>query len=239
MVEKLIGNEWKVKVTDIKEITHNVREFTLERPEGYEFKEGQATEVSIDVPEKPELRDKKRPFTFTCNNSDDFLQFTIKMYDDHDNGMTKNLRELNVGDSLLIRDVWGAIEYKGPGVFIAGGSGVTPFIAILRKLRKSGELGGNMLIFSNKTSDDIILEDEFKEMEKEGLKLVLTLTKEDEEKAKEKGCKVGRINKDFLESEISDWKQKFYVCGPVGFVGELQDALKKLGAEAEEIVFEK
>jgi predicted ferric reductase len=27
--------------------------------------------------------------------------------------------------------MFGAIEYKGEGVFIAGGAGVTPFIAIL------------------------------------------------------------------------------------------------------------
>jgi predicted ferric reductase len=30
----------------------------------------------------------------------------------------------------LTIDVWGAIEYKGEGVFIAGGAGI-PFIAIL------------------------------------------------------------------------------------------------------------
>jgi predicted ferric reductase len=44
----------------------------------------------------------------------------------------KRIRKLKHGDELIIRDVWGAIEYKGEGVFIAGGAGVTPFIAILR-----------------------------------------------------------------------------------------------------------
>jgi predicted ferric reductase len=43
--------------------------------------------------------------------------------------------KLKHGDELIIRDVWGAIEYKGEGVFIAGGAGVTPFIAILRQLQ--------------------------------------------------------------------------------------------------------
>jgi predicted ferric reductase len=41
---------------------------------------------------------------------------------------------------LIIRDVWGAIEYKGEGVFIAGGAGVTPFIAILRQLQADDKL---------------------------------------------------------------------------------------------------
>jgi predicted ferric reductase len=44
------------------------------------------------------------------------------------------IRKLKHGDELIIRDVWGAIEYKGE-VFIAGGAGVTPFIAILRQLQ--------------------------------------------------------------------------------------------------------
>jgi predicted ferric reductase len=45
----------------------------------------------------------------------------------------QELGKLKHGDELIIR-VWGAIEYKGEGVFIAGGAGVTPFIAILRQL---------------------------------------------------------------------------------------------------------
>jgi predicted ferric reductase len=42
--------------------------------------------------------------------------------------------------------IWGAIEYKGEGVFIAGGAGVTLFIAILRQLQAE-----------NKTQQQIIL----------------------------------------------------------------------------------
>jgi predicted ferric reductase len=52
------------------------------------------------------------------------LEFTNKIYDSH-NGVTK-IRKLKHGD-VIIR-VWGAIEYKGEGLFIAGGAGVTPFL---------------------------------------------------------------------------------------------------------------
>jgi hypothetical protein len=49
-----------------------------------------------------------------------------------------------------IRDVWGAIEYKGEGVFIAG-AGVTPF-KILRQLQVDDDkIANNKLIFTNKT----------------------------------------------------------------------------------------
>ena len=149
-----------VKIISIEPVTHNVKRFTLQKPEGYSFNPGQATEVSINT---PELRDEKRPFTFTCLPDDDHLEFTIKIYRDH-NGVTNALGNLKHDDELIVRDVWGAIEYKGPGTFIAGGAGVTPFIAIFRKLAKDGEVGDNKLIFSNRTSKDIILKDEFEKI---------------------------------------------------------------------------
>lgn len=146
-----------VKIISIEPVTHNVKRFKLEKPMGYSFNPGQATEVSINT---PELKEERRPFTFTCLPEDDHLEFTIKIYTDHD-GVTNALGNLKAGGELIVRDVWGAIEYKGPGVFLAGGAGVTPFIAILRYLYKEGIVSGNKLIFSNRTSKDIILKDEF------------------------------------------------------------------------------
>ncbi|WDR00201.1 hypothetical protein PSC71_05305 [Devosia sp. J2-20] len=37
-------------------------------------------------------------------------------------------------------DAWGTIQYQEPGTFIAGGAGVTPFIAILRDLQAKDTL---------------------------------------------------------------------------------------------------
>src|SRR6266516_5523661 len=109
-----------VKIISIEPVTHNVKRFTVEKPPGYSFKPGQATEVSINT---PSLKEEKRPFTFTCLPESENLEFTIKIYDDHD-GVTKALGKLKEGDELIIRDVCGAIIYNGPGIFIAGGAGV-------------------------------------------------------------------------------------------------------------------
>ncbi len=159
-----------VKILAIEPVTHNVKRFTVERPARYTFNPGQATEVSINT---AELKEEKRPFTFTCLPEDDHLEFTIKIYTDH-NGVTNALGNLKAGGEIIVRDVWGAIEYKGPGIFIAGGAGVTPFIAIFRYLYKEGKVNGNKLIFSNKTSKDIILRDEFSKMLGENFINILT-----------------------------------------------------------------
>ena len=81
-------------ILDITPVTHDVNRYRLEKPEGYRFHPGQATDVSIN---KTKWREEKRPFTFTCLNDDPFLEFTIKSYRDHD-GVTKELGNLHPGD---------------------------------------------------------------------------------------------------------------------------------------------
>jgi len=217
-----------VKILSIVPVTHNVNRYRLEKPANYQFVSGQATEVSIN---KEEWKNERRPFTFTCLNDDEYLEFTIKSYTDHD-GVTNELSKLKEGDELIIREVWGAIAYKGEGYFIAGGAGVTPFISILRQLKKDNQLNGNKLFFSNKTSDDIILKDEFDEMLKDNVHYTIT---------REKNTTYDNryIDKNFLKSEITDFTKQFYVCGPDKMVSDITAILKELNADPESVIFEK
>lgn len=224
----------KVKILSTESVTHDVKRFVVEKPKGYKFIPGQATLVSIS---KPKWEKEKRPFTFTSLNDDKNLEFIIKIYPLNKNpdhgGMTEQLRKIEVGDELIIGKPRGAIKYKGPGVFVAGGAGITPFIAIFRQLKKGGKMKGNKLIFSNKTKKDVILEKEFKEIFNPG-DLILTLTKE-----KLNDYEHGRVDGDFLKKHVGDFSQNFYVCGPKQMVSDIDAVLKNLGAKLDSIVFEK
>jgi ferredoxin-NADP reductase len=217
-----------VRIISINQVTHDVKSFRIEKPEGYTFIPGQATEVSIN---KPGWMEERRPFTFTSLNEEPLLEFTIKRYADH-NGLTNELHQLNEGDELIIRDVWGAIEYKGPGYFIAGGAGITPFIAILRQLHRTNQLAGNMLFFSNKTTSDIIYEKELTKML--GKNAIYIITNE-----KKEGFENAYINQEFLKARIPDFSKHFYVCGPDKMIADINASLEKLGASADSVVFEK
>ena len=217
-----------VKILDTVPVTHNVRHYRLERPKGYNFSPGQATEVSID---RDGWQDKKRPFTFTCLPDADNLEFTIKSYFDH-SGVTNELWSLGAGDKLILRDVWGTIQYRGPGTFIAGGAGVTPFVAILRHLNATGKIAGNRLIVSNQTEKDIILRDEFEAME--GLETLWTVTNDQKSKLLQE-----RIDADFLKRHVTDFSGNFYLCGPDAMVEDLRDVLEELGADVSNVTWEK
>ena len=216
-----------VKILSTEFVTHNVRRFKLERPEGLRFVPGQAADVSINT---PELKDEKRPFTFTGLAEWDHLEFTIKIYADHD-GVTNHLGKLMVGDELILHDVFGAIKYFGEGVFIAGGAGVTPFIAIFRQLEKERKIGNNKLIFSNQMEKDIILREDFTRML--GTNFINTLTKEVSGKFDHRN-----IDADYLKEKVSTFDQYFYLCGPDPMVEGLQKTLITLGAPRDKVITE-
>ncbi|HEU0063718.1 MAG TPA: FAD-binding oxidoreductase [Flavisolibacter sp.] len=220
--------EETVPIISINQVTHNVRQYRVQKPDGYEFIPGQATELSIN---KPEWVNEKRPFSFTSLNADRYLEFTIKSYTDHD-GVTNELFHLKEGDELIIRDVWGAISYKGEGYFIAGGAGITPFIAILRMLNKDRSIGDNRLLFSNRTEKDIILKDELTAIL--GNKAIFNVTSD-----QASNYDHSFMNEDYLRKHISDFSKNFYVCGPDKMITDINNILIKLGANPQAVVFEK
>jgi ferredoxin-NADP reductase len=216
-----------VKIKSIGHLTHDVLQIIVERPNDYKFTPGQATEISIN---KENWNEEKRLFTFTSLPDKIFLEFTIKTYPER-KGVTNELLKLNAGDELILHDVWGAISYKGEGVFIAGGAGITPFLSIFRYLQSMNKVKGNKLIFANKTKADIIHEDEFKKMLGDSFINILS----DEKIA---GYAQGYITKDFLKKNIESFDKMFYVCGPPPMMDAVQRSLKELGVTNNSVVVE-
>jgi len=220
------------KVLAAEMVTHNVRRFVVEKPDEYHFKAGQATTVSLD---EDGWRDKTRPFTFTSLDQDADLEFTIKLYHAHEN-VTHVMTELKPNDRLILRQPWGAINNRGPGTFIAGGAGVTPFIAILRQIEADAGPDGDdlrrcRLLFSNKTADDIILKGEFKRMLGDGA--VFTLTQENSDRYLH-----GRIDAAMIERYAAGLDQPFYLCGPPAMVEDLSKVLEQIGVQPDQLVLE-
>ncbi len=219
--------KYTVKIILIDKVTHDVIKIVTEKPVGFKFTSGQATEIAIN---KKEWLKEKRPFTFTSLPENDYLEFNIKTYPEH-KGVTNELLTLKKEDELILHEVFGAILYKEEGVFIAGGAGITPFISIFRSLLTNNKIGSNVLIFANKTKADIILENEFKEMLGDAFVNILS----DE---KEEGYHHGMISEDFLKANIADLSKQFYVCGPPPMMDAVLQQLVNLGVDEKSITKE-
>jgi ferredoxin-NADP reductase len=215
-----------VKILEADFVTHDVKRFSVEKPDNYLFRPGQGTDLAINA---PGWSDQFRSFNFTSLSDWPYLEFTIKIHPRH-NGVTKQLGKTNAGAELIIKEPYGNIIYKEPGVFIAGGSGITPFISIFRSLAKTSEIEKCSLIYSNKTAADIIYYQELLGMLQD--RFVNILTRE-----QHIGFTERRINTDFLIENIRDFSQHFYVCGPDDFVKNVSALLLELGATADSLIF--
>lgn len=206
-----------LKILSIEYITRDVLQILTERPSSLEFTPGQAADISVN---KEGWKEEIRPFTFTSLPDDNFLQFTIKTYPER-KGVTNELRSLKRKDELLLHGVFGAIAYKGEGVFVAGGAGVTPFISIFRHLKADDKTGNNKLIFANKTRDDIILRYEFEHLL--GRNFINILSDEDTGEYEH-----GYLNENFLKTHLAGTGKYVYLCGPPPMMDAVGAILKNL-----------
>jgi ferredoxin-NADP reductase len=210
-------------------VTHDVKRFIVSKPAGFSVAPGQGVELAIN---RPGLSEQGRPFTPTGLAADRVLEFTIKGYENHADGVTRRLHQLEPGAELLLSEPFGTISYQGPGVFIAGGAGITPFLAILRDLARRGELERQTLIFSNKMPRDVICEQELRHLLGERCLLLCT-------GVEAPGYAHRRVDRAYLEEHIREFAQRFYVCGPPPFMEAVNTALTDLGAQAESLLFER
>jgi len=216
-----------VTIESIRPLTHDVLQIRTAKPDDIHFEPGQAADISIH---QPAWEQELRPFTFTSLPSESALEFTIKTYPSH-NGVTNQLRTLKVGDELMVHEVFGDIAYKGEGLFIAGGAGITPFIAIFKQLEKENRIGSNKLIFANKTRGDIILEDKFRTLLGPNFMNVLS----GEESV---GYEHGHVSAALIEKHRKDATSYVYLCGPDPMMEAVGQQLQELKVPEDRIVRE-
>jgi len=217
----------RLKLTRIEPVTHDTYHLVFDRPDTFDYRPGQGVELHVL---KPGWEDKGRPFTPITLPHEPTLEFIIKSYPDH-HGVTEQIGGMKPGDEVEMKGPFGAISDKGPGVFIAGGAGVTPMIAILRKhLHEHGTLAGSTLIFANRTEADIIWRERFEAME--GLTTAFVV---DEAGA---GVPQQRVDREYLKQFVTP-QTLCYLCGPPPMMKAVRAALTDLGVAAERIVEEK
>lgn len=216
-----------VKILSIEHLTHDVLKIMAGKPAQLNYHPGQAVDISINT---QNWKEELRAFTFTSLPDDNHIEFIIKTYPSH-NGVTNQLLSLRKEDSIIIQEPFGDIAYKGEGIFIAGGAGVTPFIAILKQLEKENKIGNNKLIFANKTKADIILESKLKTLL--GNNFINILSDENLD-----GYEHGFISASLIKNYIEANTKYFYLCGPPPMMNAIENILASLGIEESQIVKE-
>ncbi len=172
----------------------------------------------------------RRPYSIASSPSSAYLEFAIDMVGGQ---MTGRLENLAPGDIIGVEGPAGHMVFNNEqrAAFIAGGTGVSPFISMLRHAAEKGLRGEFVLFYSTKTEAHILFRTELAALQSRnpGIRVVVTLTRE--APAGWKG-ETGRINKEMLAKHTRepggfDW----WVCGPPLMVKAVRECLSELSVD--------
>jgi glycine betaine catabolism B len=213
--------------------THDVMSLSLTKPDGFSYRPGQYCLVSIPG----EFAGQSRPFTFTSSPTDDHLGLAIKRM-----GLfTTALHALKSGDTLHISAPFGEQlsfdeSIKDDVVFVAGGSGITPFMAALRYAGAKHLKNRLILFYSNRSEKDIIFRADLDQMDGKTVKIVNTLT--DEMPVSWKGER-GFISEKLIRKYVpSPSRWLWYICGPPPMIDAMKKILSEMGVPQERLRIE-
>lgn len=227
-----------VKIT---QVSHDTKIFRFALPEGYRL----GLPVGQHVNTKAKIDGKLVIRAYTPISSDDdlgFMELLIKVYFPNEKfpaggKMTQYINNMKVGDRLDFTGPKGRIIYKRQGRFrirgekkdqpprdvegiknlglIAGGSGITPMLQIVRDVFKSEESTRIWLLYANQTEEDILLREEIEDIQREHpsrFSFMYTVDRPNETWQYQKGF----INKDMCSAHlpVPGADTMILICGP-------------------------
>ena len=222
----------KARITQITQLTHDVKSIHFSLPEKVNYKPGQFCVLEVEAQGK--LR--KRAYSIVSAPHWENIEIFFKVH--QEGKVTPILWNLHVGDELEMKLPYGVFKLDDAMlaqkmVFLSGGVGLSAILSMLRHLEYIKFAGDKVLLYGNRTPDDIIYREELDRMSKEwGLKVVYTI---DHPKGHDWKGEVGYISEQMIAEYCDVPKSYFYMCGPPQFIGHMVQNLEHLGVAHERI----
>lgn len=225
------------RLTHIEKATHDTKTFRFELP----------TDATLDMLPGDFLyvhatingKTVKRPYTpSSLPGTTGFFDLTVKRYDA--GSVSKYLHDQQIGGTVLMSGPnsgghWVDGMAKRVG-FVAGGTGITPMISIIRWILTNKIDAELFLIFANKTESDIIYRPEWERRVRDYPNFHCHHILEQPPPGWTGG--VGRVTPEVLRRHLPapDSNTCIFLCGPPPMVDVLEPALKELGYPEQAII---
>jgi len=167
----------------------------------------------------------------------DSITSTIKAVGD----FTSTMGQTKPGDTVAVHGPFGRFSYMFHPedrdlVFLAGGIGITPIMAMLRHMRDTKDPRSVILMYANRRKDQIVFRDELDEIAKgkhPDLTLVHVLSRPEDDWSGE----TGHLNRKKIEKYCGTdlGGKSFYVCGPLKMADALISTLQDMGVPQRKI----
>jgi ferredoxin-NADP reductase/Na+-translocating ferredoxin:NAD+ oxidoreductase RnfD subunit len=228
-----------------REVGENLYDFVFAQEKRITFEPGQYMEWTLAY-KKNDSRGNRRFFTIASSPTEPELHLGVK-FPDGSSSFKKKMLDMRPGDTMLGGQLAGDFtlpnDPKIKLAFLAGGIGITPFRSMVKFLSDRGEKRDIVLLYSNRSADEIAYREVFDEAKKIiGLKTIYTITEGNNSSASSSyqppvtSYHVGRIDAALIRREIPDWRERmFYISGTNAMVSGLAGALHELGIPRRQI----
>lgn len=211
-------------------LTKDTFDFVFPLEKQFAYLPGQFMEFTLEH-KKPDDRGSRRYFTLASSPTERDLRIGVKFYD-RSSSYKQELSKLSAQKAIVAASLAGDFVLphnpNGKYVFMAGGIGITPFRSMLKYLIDTKRAMDIILIYSNKTIDEIAYLDVLEDAKKiVGLQVHFVLTEAEQVPPDLKGS-VGRIDESFIKYEITDYKNRtYYISGPHAMVAAYKATLER------------
>ncbi|MCR9085761.1 MAG: flavodoxin reductase [Rhodobacteraceae bacterium] len=217
---------YELHLAKIDLVARRVHRLRMRRPSGFTYVPGQAVDITLA---RDGWRDEPRPFTIVSLLEDPDLEFLIKAYPDH-GGVTEQIAHLSDGASVTVSDPWGALRDRGDGLFLAGGMGITPWLAILRARAAAGMPVQSTLLYAVEAQADLLAIEELRAMV--GLTLVAVVAEDPGPDHRH-----GRLDRALIQKHLPE-AGPVYLCGPPPMEEAVTEVLRDLDVGDDRVVVE-
>jgi predicted ferric reductase len=181
--------------------------------------------------------EEPHPFTLSSSPTSDALSISVKAVGD----FTSTIKDTTTADHAYIDAPYGVfsfLNYDAPNlVFIAGGIGITPFMSMLRYMADEKLERNVLLIWGNKTEQDVAFRSELEQMAAAMpcLRIVHVMSNQQDWPG-EKGYVDARLLRKYLDGVENP---QVFVCGPPVMMTKVIRALQEIGVPKGRIHYER
>lgn len=211
--------------------------FNFGKVSNFNFVPGQYMEWTL--PHKgTDSRGNRRYFSIASSPSED-LMIAVKFYE-HQSSYKRELLSMDSQKQIIASSLSGDFVLPKnsniPVAFIAGGVGIAPFRSIIQDVIGRNQKVDIVLIFANRTKEDILFPDLLEKARIYGVRTVYTLT-DDKSIPPDWSGERGRISPEMIARVIPDYKiRTFYLSGPAPMVKSYENILNSMGISKNQVV---
>lgn len=220
------------------EVAAGTMAFHFDRPAGFDFKPGQALDMTLLNPSETDAEGNTRAFSIASTPAENELMIATRM---RDTAFKRVLKNAPLGLQVKIDGPSGSFtlhrKAEKPAVFLAGGIGITPFLSIIRQAAHDQAPHQLYLFFSNRRPEDAPFLEQLEGAARanRNFHFIPSMTEMEKSQRPWKG-EAGFINGEMLKRHLSSLAGPiYYIAGPPAMVAAMRQILDAAGVDEDDI----